>query len=76
MKQFKVEKDVPFIPYRKYPLGDMEVGDSFLVPFTDLQHYKDPRSGIYSAISYYAKRNGGKFACRKVKEGIRVWRRK
>jgi hypothetical protein len=66
----QIEKGIP-IPQsgsrthaRKYPFDEMEIGDSVLV--------EDDR--VYSAVSVYSKRNGKKYATRKVEGGIRVWR--
>ena len=70
MQQFQIEKGVP-IPgagrsAAKYPLAEMEVGDSF---FTDVE-----RDRIYTAVSYFGYRNNKKFSVRKVDGGFRVWR--
>lgn len=70
---FQIEKNIP-IPTsdfgkgrpRIYPLGDMDVGDSF---FTT-----SARNKVASAVSYYGLRNGKKFAVRTVDGGVRVWR--
>jgi hypothetical protein len=58
----------------KYPLADMEVGDSFLVPAED----NPSRNGLYGAIRCFRNKegNGDKmFSCKSVKDGgIRCWR--
>ena len=53
---------------RRYPFPDMAVGDSFLI--TDADMIKNARSAAWM----YSKRHGGRFSCRKVPEGWRVWR--
>lgn len=65
-----IEKGVP-VPPRKYrtrvyPFSDMEVGDSFKLD--------DRKKSVECAASYYGRRNGKKFACRKDGDGVRVWR--
>lgn len=69
---FKIEKSEP-IPQVKmrssWPFGDMEVGDSFLIP----EGSPEQRT-VASAASYYGTRNGKKFSQRLTEEGTRVWR--
>ena len=74
MSEFKIDKGVPMPKLRGgpgrnpiYPLGDMEVGDSFLVP-------GEKRSSLRSAIQMYGKRYGKRFSLRTVDGGQRVWR--
>lgn len=66
--EYKIEKNVPILglsPERKkYPLLQMEVGDSFVLPIED-------RQKVYSNASYY----GLKITTRRVSDTqIRVWR--
>ena len=66
---FTIDKNIPFPRMRgKYPLHNMEIGDSFLV--------NDGRSmkSVSGAIFVAARRAGISIACRTVPEGIRVWR--
>lgn len=64
----RIEKDVPLPPkWVKYPLDQMEAGDSFLAAEED-------RARISAAINRYSKRSGKRFTCRKVDGGLRVWR--
>jgi len=74
---YKIDKNVP-IPIgpkaiRRYPLREMEIGDSFFVPDEDMPRGKNV---IHSAISVYAARSkdGWKFKSRSVDGGVRVWR--
>jgi hypothetical protein len=70
---YKVEKNVPIPPKGrtigpyKYPFAYMEVGDSFFV-----------KNGNPKRISVscrgYTIRKSGKFCCRTVPGGVRVWR--
>jgi len=61
----------------KYPFPELEVGDSFFVPF------KDPSSRdetvrlavtIGSSACHCGKKLGRKFATRTVEGGLRAWR--
>ena len=68
----EIEKNVP-VPdavrlkeRRKYPWHEMEVGDSFYVPKRSIN--------AISRAAYEASRNGRKFRCRSVDDGVRVWR--
>lgn len=71
----EIERGVPLtvrgrVTKYRFPLGEMEVGDSF---------YFDPKgAGVLgtarSLISRYGKTFNRKFATRLVDGGIRVWR--
>jgi len=65
----EIEKGVP-VPSRwineKYPLDDMEVGDSF---FTN-----SPAVKVRPAVTHYGRRNGRKYVTRSMDGGLRVWR--
>ena len=73
---FKIDKNVPISRSsfgRKYPLSDLQPGESFFVPLTEgHQQY------IQSRAWAYGKKHGLKFTCSLVTEdgvrGIRVWR--
>jgi len=71
MNEIKIEKGIPAPKANRgartlYPWREMEVGDSFLIPFaTD-----GKRRGIYSCAS----RLGIKIATRTVEGGVRIWR--
>lgn len=68
----QIEKNVPLPDdnprNKKYPWGDMEVGDSV---YLDSSH--EP-AHVRSAVSHYGKRTGKSFVTRKEGSGIRVWR--
>ncbi len=78
VQEIKIEKNVPFpvpvkgAPNKKYPLGEMEVGDSFFAP--------DVRSSTISGAFAHYEALGLKFSCRTIKDnsglplGVRVWR--
>jgi len=79
---YQIETNIP-VPAAKsggssasvYPLGDMYVGDSFLVPLTPVT--PEDRRRVTAATSGYAARhkaNGVKFSIRTVDGGLRVWR--
>lgn len=83
MTQFLIEKGLPIPEMLKkgrplagcnglYPFAQMEVGDSFLVPFSPS---RTSNPDVYSPLSHYMRRHPGKnFTCRKVDGGLRVWR--
>lgn len=52
---------------RKYPFGDMQIGDSFAVN-------GDIRTRLVSAASRYGARNNKKFSIRKDGDAFRCWR--
>lgn len=71
---YKIEKNVPITKLEskkpKYPLGQMEVNDSFFV-----KGDKKKKTSVSSAIHFYKKTNPNvKFCTRTNDEGIRVWR--
>ncbi len=66
-----IDKDIPLPVKRgggnaKWPWGELEVGDSFLMPRT--------LSSASGQAVTHAKKTGRKYACRTEAEGIRVWR--
>ena len=75
---FKIEKNVA-MPARtsnhshgyKYPVDNLEVGDSFLVPYGD-RHPAQMQSVVCTAI----KKRGlpMTFTTRQTENGLRVWR--
>lgn len=70
--RFKIEKGIKLPPARGgdvvYPFGEMNVGDSFFAQI--------PRTNVAAAASLYGKRKKQRFATRKEKGGVRVWRTK
>lgn len=76
---FKVEKKVP-VPeegpsrMKRYPLGSMEVGDSFFVPEDEVNNL----GSVVQSAHKYGKRHKVFFTTRRVTEsglvGVRVWR--
>jgi hypothetical protein len=79
---YQIETNIP-VPTPKnggsnasvYPLGDMYVGDSFLVPIEAVT--PEDRRRVTAATSGYAarhKESGVKFSIRTVDGGLRVWR--
>ena len=70
---YKIEKGIPMtkpraIRERKYPIREMKVGDSFLIPEKDLIQSQS------QSVRTIASENGYKVAVRKVDGGVRVWR--
>jgi len=72
----ELERGVPFpsqslrVSKYKFPLGEMEVGDSFFVEIREGSFLNSARS----LISRYGKAFSRKFATRVVDDGFRVWR--
>lgn len=66
----KIESGIPIPEPRgkeaRFPFRDMKVGDSFLT--------KVEQRLVAAAASDYGRRNGIKFATRKVLGGTRCWR--
>lgn len=69
---FKIVRDVALPEGRNsYPFRDMEVGDSFLVPF---EHVKNQNS-LRSAASHFARRTRlARFTITIEEKGYRVFR--
>lgn len=69
-KTIKIEKGIP-VPVKiagtKYPLKDMEIGDSIPVFAKDIIIFRNMLTKI-------SKKLGVKFITRKVDEGYRCWR--
>ena len=79
---FKVEKNIPIPPTvtvygrrSRFPLSELNSGDSFMVPFTDSSPEAIKKS-LLGAIRNYRSRHGKNiyFATRVYKTGIRCWR--
>lgn len=60
----------------KYPFRDMEIDDSFFVPFKDIESKRAPIDVVAGAAYAWVKSNKSdrKFSCRTVDNGVRVWR--
>ena len=81
---FTIEKGIP-APVRgsatNFPLTQMEIGDSFLVPvdFADqspeaVTLAKRKVASLAAARQGVTKTTGSKFAVRRLENGVRVWR--
>lgn len=59
---------------RKYPLNQLRVGESFLIPMEEYD--KKKHNNVSSAIIVYKTMHAPekKFKTRRVAEGVRVWR--
>lgn len=68
---YAIEKGVPppeQISKAKYPFPEMEVGDSFVAPQSDIDK-------VRFAAGQMARRKGMKFATRRMDDGTyRIWR--
>lgn len=74
----KIDKSVPLEANQsssagKYPLREMEVGDSFLLPLVD-GSVAVTRSRVSGRAAQVGKDLGRKFVTRVVEGGVRVWR--
>jgi len=71
---YEIEHGIPVPPKRhpKYPLVDLEIGDSFFVPTTDVKNMRR----VAAAMSMATRRipNHPRFTMRVLKDGMRVWR--
>ena len=79
---FSIEKGIPVPENARtgrrsaYPLADMQVGDSFSVPFGS----DDPKKvtqRVHSAVSQFRRRmtdSQWQFVVREETNGVRVWR--
>ena len=76
----KIEKGVPIPPPRPgtntYPLADMKVGDSFLVPYKPGRSPGSSQAMIATHARVWRNRkgNGWTFTTRQEADGTRIWR--
>lgn len=69
---FEIEKDVEIPETRekgRFPLQDMQVGDSFFLAADE----KDINS-LRMAVQYYQRKTSSRFTIRTVEGGSRCWR--
>lgn len=75
MSNYKVEKGVPMPSKSCFPFGEMEVGDSFLIPLDGNSVHKTQMKVIQAARSYSSSIKGiFNIKTRKTEEGVRVFR--
>jgi hypothetical protein len=74
---YKIDKSVPYpskFPKRNYtkdyPLDKMNIGDSFLVPFTKSRPHPKKICVPYTR----ARLMGMEISCRTETKGVRIWR--
>ena len=67
---FEIEKNVPLIAKKAYPLDEMEIGDSFVVPVDGDKKISYVRAQIHN---FKKKRPGMEVSTRKEDLGLRVW---
>lgn len=69
---YEIEKTVPIPSRRRYPIKNLNIGESFLVPTQDVS------TGTYSTLTTICgrekRKTGKRFTVRLVEDGIRVWR--
>lgn len=77
--KYKIEKNVPVnkrnTHMANYPFGDMQIGDSFLVPNEDIKSVGFQASLLSTAKSWARFNNiEARFTTRKQKDGMRIFR--
>lgn len=72
----EVEREIP-IPNSvtgrgscKYPIVDLDIGESFLIPGT----IKNAHSRATALVNYWQRKLRRRYTVRKVDGGVRVWR--
>ncbi len=74
---YEIEKGIPVVSRYKYPLNEMEVGDSFFVPCPDRVE-KCRVQSIIGGTARQSRRPDHKFTTRTVLVGgvygLRIWR--
>ena len=75
MSKIEIESDIP-VPASytngrpaSYPFRQMLVGQSIFIPASDVEPHQAAKRA-YAA----SRRTGYKFTCRKMPDGVRVWR--
>jgi hypothetical protein len=74
---YKVESNIEAPSFRrgkKYPFADMAVGDSFLVPNSEITDITYRQNSIRGSALSYGKKNNAQFSTRRTEEGLRCWR--
>jgi hypothetical protein len=81
---FAIHNDVPLPAAKvaghpitkKYPLGDLEVGDSFFIPVTDDANLRRTAFRAYYVVQDFRRRRGRhyRFAVRRLGDRVGVWR--
>lgn len=56
-------------PRKYWRMVELEVGQGFRVPFSDISTYSDPSHSVRSLASLYGKRLGRRFATRTLPNG-------
>lgn len=72
----QIDKNIPIPPRKrpgqkgsKYPIRDLDVGDSFIMAVKDTSI-----ASAYLRVAAIRIGDGRKFTVRKTEDGIRVWR--
>jgi hypothetical protein len=71
MGKYKIEKDVSIESVAKFPLSEMEIGNSFLIA------EKEEARKLRNSLGAFYKTKAGKgkrFMTKKTEDGVRVWR--
>ena len=74
----QIDKNIPIPPAGHsgkrsfYPFRELEIGDSFLVPYNSEKPYAT-QTRLTTRAAYH-ERYGFKYTTRRTPEGVRVWR--
>ena len=76
MAKFVIEKNIPApAKGRKYPLNDLEIGDSFMVKLNEEKEINKQKQNIYMAIWKFCKvYPDKKFTTASFGNEVRIWR--
>lgn len=77
----EIENDIP-VPSKnakgdrraKYPLGELEIGQSFFVPTPFGKTSRQLQMSISGSVDYITKKTGRRFTSRALESGVRIWR--
>lgn len=70
---YKIEKNIE-MPKLKYPFADMEIGDSFFVPFEQGVSKQQFHRRVSANAAIRAKKFNEKYKTKRNREGVRVFR--
>lgn len=77
-RMYEIEDGIPLPPHTRreirYPFPELEVGQSFLVPWPDGRQPQSFANQISSRATQWGRRLGRVFRTRSSREGVRVWR--
>lgn len=75
MKSYEIVNYTPPISIKWRELEKLEIGQGFLVPWTDLKQYASPHSTLTGAAMRYGKILGRRFCTKKDLDGMWLYRK-